>query len=181
MDLPFGIGALLSPGLRARSAIACGLLLPALALPAVPAWSAQPKVEVTDLTFSTSVPGTIVSARDALTSALEGENYMIVNTLNVQEALKNRDIATEPIQLVEFINLTKAYSITRSNSRFELFAPLRAALFQHDGNVAILILRPRFIEATLAATGLSPEARQALEAFDDSLKHVLETVATGGF
>lgn len=181
MGLPFGIGALLARGRRARTAIACGLFLPALALLAGPAWCAPPKVEATDLTFSTSVAGTIASARDALTSALEGENYMIVNTLNVQEALRNRDIAAEPIQLVEFINLTKAYAVTRSNARFELFAPLRAALFERDGNVEILILRPRFIESTLGATGLSPEARRALEAFDDSLKHVLETVATGGF
>lgn len=157
------------------------MLLTTLALLAFPAASAQPPVEVTDLTFKTTVPGDIASVRDTLTSALEGENYMIVNTLNVQEALKNRDITSEPIQLVEFINLTSAYAITRSNSRFELFAPLRAALFQKEGTVVILILRPRFIEATLGQTGLSPDARKTLDGFDDSLKHVLETVSAGGF
>lgn len=181
MALPTVIGAMRSLGYRAGRTFAPGPLLLTLALVCAPAWSSPPKVEVTDLTFSTTVGGTMASVRDALTSALEGENYMIVNTLNVQEALRNRDIAAEPIQLVEFINLTKAYAVTRSDSRFELFAPLRAALFQREGNVVILILRPRFIEATLGSTRLSPEARQTLEGFDDSLKQVLETVATGGF
>ncbi len=139
------------------------------------------KVEVTALEFSVTVPGTIASIRDALTSALEGQNYMIVNTLDVQQALKNRDIAADPTQLVEFINLTKAYTITQSNQRFELFAPLRAALFQQGDKVVVRMLRPRFIESTLARSGLSAPAKTVLGEFDDSLLKVLETVASGGF
>jgi uncharacterized protein (DUF302 family) len=158
-----------------------GFMLSALTLWTSPASGEDAKVDATPLTFKVAIPGNIAAVRDALTSALEGQNYMIVNTLNVQEALENRDIAAEPIQLVEFINLTKAYAVTQSNARFELFAPLRAALFQDKDKVIILILRPRFIEATLGASGLSAQARATLEDFDDSLRQVLETVASGGF
>lgn len=139
------------------------------------------KVEATPLMFKTVVPGSIESARDVLVSALQGRNYMIVNVLDVQEALKNQYISASPTLLIEFINLAKAYGVTESNRRFELFAPLRAALFQQQDSVVILMLRPRFIRSTLQASGLSAKAETVLNEFDDSLRDTMETVASGGF
>lgn len=138
-------------------------------------------IKVTPLAYEAVAEGDIASVRESLVSALEGRNYSIVNVLNVQEALNNRNIVVEPIQLVEFINLTRAYEVTRSDERFELFAPLRAALFEAHGRVKLLILRPAFIGETLGKAQLSEAARKVLEAFDEELREVAESVQSGGF
>ncbi|MDN5938178.1 MAG: DUF302 domain-containing protein [Salinisphaera sp.] len=139
------------------------------------------KVTATPLAFKTVVPGGIESARMGLVSALQGQNYMIINVLDVQKGLENQYISAEPTLLIEFINLAKAYKVTESNKRFELFAPLRAALFQRQDKVIIFMLRPRFIKTTLLATGLSADAQSVLDGFDSSLREVMKTVASGGF
>lgn len=139
------------------------------------------KVKTTGYAFSVVVPGSMEFAQQALISALEGKNYMIVNTLNVQQGLRNKGITVQPLLLVEFINLSKAYTVTQSNEGFELFAPLRAALFQRDNEVHVLMLRPRFIESTLEPSGLSAAAKTTLHEFDDSMKEVMEILANGGF
>lgn len=138
-------------------------------------------VDVSDLAYKVVVDDDLATVRDSLVSALEGRNYSIVNTLNVQEALNNRDIQAAPILLVEFINLTKAYQITKSDHRFELFAPLRAALFEERHRVKVLILRPRFIGEVLGRDKLSETARAVLEDFDRDMHEVAESVLSGGF
>ena len=138
-------------------------------------------VQATPLMYRVAVPGEIESVKDSLVSTLEGKNYTIINTLNVQQGLKTRGIQTGPILLVEFINLTEAFKITKSNEGFEMFAPLRAALFQKGNTVTILILRPRFIESSLGGRKLSREARTVLERFDLDMYQVLKNIAAGGF
>ncbi|BAZ92935.1 uncharacterized protein FOKN1_0531 [Thiohalobacter thiocyanaticus] len=123
----------------------------------------------------------ITSVKDSFVSALEGRNYTIVNILDVQRALENRGIEAEPIVLVEFINLSKAYLVTTSDKRFELFAPLRAAIFGEQDGVRLLILRPKFIGDTLGQEHLSDPARAVLKEFDRDLRDVAETVRNGGF
>jgi len=158
-----------------------GLLAFLLGAASVDADTVGDGVEVSDLAYKVVVDEDIETVRDNLVSALEGRNYSIVNTLNVQEALINRDIPADPILLVEFINLTKAYQITKSDHRFELFAPLRAALFEEQHMVKVLILRPQFIGEVLGKEQLSEAARSVLEDFDRDMHEVAESVLTGGF
>lgn len=158
-----------------------GLLSFLLGAASVDAGTVVDDVEVSDLAYQVVVDDDIAAVRDSLVSALEGRNYSIVNTLNVQEALNNRDIPADPILLVEFINLTKAYQVTKSDHRFELFAPLRAALFEERHRVKVLILRPQFIGEVLGKEGLSESARTVLEDFDRDMHEVAESVLSGGF
>lgn len=139
------------------------------------------KLETTDMEFSVTVPGDIDSAQMSLTAALEGQNYMIIKVLDVQTGLKNQGIVTHPLRLIEFINLPEAYKVTQSNDRFEMFAPLRAVLSTQGETTHIYMLRPRFIEASLKPSGLSPEAISVLNKFDDSLRNIMQNIANGGF
>ena len=138
-------------------------------------------VQVTPLAYEVMVEDDIGSVKDVLVSALEGRNYSIVNILDVQQGLLNRNIDANPIVLVEFINLTRAYRVTSSDRRFELFAPLRAALFEEEGKVRLLILRPRFIGEALGREHLSDAAIEVLDGFDRDLRQVAELVQSGGF
>ncbi|WP_157745251.1 DUF302 domain-containing protein [Thiohalobacter thiocyanaticus] len=138
-------------------------------------------IQVTQLAYSATMDDDITSVKDSFVSALEGRNYTIVNILDVQRALENRGIEAEPIVLVEFINLSKAYLVTTSDKRFELFAPLRAAIFGEQDGVRLLILRPKFIGDTLGQEHLSDPARAVLKEFDRDLRDVAETVRNGGF
>ena len=76
----------------------------------------------------------------------------------------------------------QAYEITRSNPAFEVFAPLRAALFEEDGKrTTILMTRPNFIKSSLSGEGISTEAAAVLDQFESDMHEVLENVAFGGF
>lgn len=139
-------------------------------------------VEKTQVLYQASVGEKIGATRDMLVSALEGRNYTIINQLDVQEGLAGRGIKAGPIMLVEFINLAKAFRITRSNHGFEMFAPLRLALFEEEGKTRVMVLRPRYIGAILASEGgLSAEAKNTLEEFDKDIHAILESAAAGGF
>lgn len=139
-------------------------------------------VEKTQVSYRASIGEKIEAARDMLVSALEGKNYTIINQLDVQEGLKGRGIKSGPVRIVEFINLTKAYRVTRSNKGFEMYAPLRLALFEEEGKTRVMVLRPHHIGAVLVADGgLSAEAKNTLEEFDKDIRAVLESAVAGGF
>ena len=91
-------------------------------------------MRVTRLKYQVQVKDPIESVKQTLVSALEAKNYMIINVLNVQEALQGRGIEAKPVQLIEFCNLVKAYAVTRTTPEFELFAV--------DGNTTVMVLRP---------------------------------------
>lgn len=141
----------------------------------------EQNIQATELMYKVVLNDEILSVKDSLISALEGRNYSIVNILDVQQGLNNRNIQAGPILLVEFINLTKAYQITSSDERFELFAPLRAVLFEEKGEVRLLVLRPMFVAGTLGADHLSESAKKVLEEFDNDMLGVVESVQSGGF
>lgn len=139
-------------------------------------------VEKTQVLYRASIGEKIEAARDMLVSALEGKNYTIINQLDVQEGLQGRGIKSGPIRIVEFINLAKAYRVTHSNKGFEMYAPLRLALFEEEGKTKVMVLRPRHIGTVLAAEGgLSAEAKNTLEEFDKDIHAVLESAVAGGF
>lgn len=139
-------------------------------------------VEKTQVLYRANIDEKIEPTREMLVSALEGRNYSIINQLDVQEGLAGRGIKAGPILLVEFINLTKAFRVTRSNDGFEMFAPLRLALFEEEGKTKVMILRPRYIETVLIKEGgLSLEAKNTLEEFDNDILAILESAAAGGF
>ena len=167
--------------MKTMYALLAGLLAFLLGAASVDADTGAGGVEVSDLAYKVVVDEDIATVRASLVSALEGRNYSIVNTLNVQEALKNRDIPADPILLVEFINLTQAYQVTKADHRFELFAPLRAALFEEQHRVKVLILRPEFIGEVLGRADLPEAARSVLEDFDRDMLEVAESVLSGGF
>jgi len=140
------------------------------------------EIDITPLMYRAVVADSMSATRASLLSALGDKNYTVVNELNVQLGLKNRGIEAEPILLIEFINLSKAYNITKSNRGFELFAPLRAALFEDAGQrTTIMIMRPSFIKKTLAEDGLSPEGAAALDDFEQDMHNMLDNLAAGGF
>lgn len=144
------------------------------------AWSAE-AVHADRLMYQVTVDDGIEATKQNLISALEGKNYTIINVLNVQEGLKGRGIETHPIQLVEFCNLSKAYQVTRTANEFEIFAPCRMALFEEGGKTTIKVLRPRHIRDSLPQDKLSPAGTAALDIFEQDIREVLETVASGGF
>ena len=146
-----------------------------------PARAVDDEVKVTPLVYQTRVAGDVESVKENLTIALEGKNFAIVNVLNVQQGLKNRGVAADPILLVEFINLGKAYQVTRSNRQFEVFAPLKAVLFGEPGHVTVLFMRPSYIKTALSTDGLSTQAAQVLDEFDRDIGEIARLVAQGGF
>jgi len=166
--------------MRRYTASGCWVFILALALVA-PARAIDDEVKVTPLVYQTRVAGDVESVKDNITTALEGRNFAIVNVLNVQQGLKNRGIAADPILLIEFINLGKAYQVTRSNRQFEVFAPLKVALFGESGHVTVLFMRPSYIKTALSADGLSAQAAQVLDEFDHDIGEIARLVAHGGF
>ncbi|MFZ5620908.1 MAG: DUF302 domain-containing protein [Pseudomonadota bacterium] len=139
----------------------------------------EPAPAVDPLKYQVVLDEDIESAKMLLVSALEARNYVIINVLNVQEALDGRGIDTHPIQIVEFCNLVKAYRVTRTTPEFELFAPCRFALFEKDGRTLVMAMRPSFIGASLPADTQTDEARDALRKFDDDVREILEALARG--
>lgn len=151
-------------------------------LPATPAMADDPKVTVTDLKYEVTVAEKVATVRDMLISQLEARNYAIINVLNVQEGLQGRGIDAPPLQLIEFCNLTKAYTITRHVPNFEMFAPCRLALIEHDGKTTVMVQRPAHVLSLLASDrNLSDEGRASLKQFDEDLRAILDSLAGGGF
>lgn len=145
------------------------------------AWAAAGLV-ATPVKYELTVEDKLPSVRDQLISALEARNYAIINQLNVQEGLQARGISAPPLQLIEFCNLTKAYTITSRVPDFEMFAPCRIALVEEGGVTKVMVLRPEFVLSILAADPrLSAEGRASLEQFDRDLKAMLSELANGGF
>lgn len=158
-------------------------LLGALALlPAAPAIADEPRVTATEVKFEVTVADNVATVRDLLISQLEARNYAIINVLNVQEGLQGRGIEAPPLQLIEFCNLTKAYTVTSHVPDFEMFAPCRIALIEHDGKTTVMMQRPAHILSLLAHDkNLTDEGRATLKQFDDDLHAILDSLARGGF
>jgi uncharacterized protein (DUF302 family) len=135
----------------------------------------------TRIKYQVELKDNIESVKQSLVSALEAKNYMIINVLNVQEALQGRGIETKPVQLIEFCNLVKAYAVTRTTHEFELFAPCRLALFEENGKTIVMVLRPSFIAMTLPKETLSKEGQAALRAFDQDMRDILTALSQGDF
>ena len=139
-------------------------------------------VTVTKVKYEVNINDKLPAVRDLLISALESRNYAIINVLNVQDGLKARGIDAPPLQLIEFCNLTLAYTITSHVPDFEMFAPCRVALIEIDGKTSVRVLRPAFVKSILSANPkLSAEGKASLEKFDRDLKEILEELAKGGF
>lgn len=151
----------------------------AAALAARPARGEEAALTVTPLKYEALVGDKIESVKQMLISALEAKNYVVISVLNVQEALQGRGIDTQPLQLVEFCNLVKAYQITRTTHEFELFAPCRFALFEENGKTIVMTMRPSFIGSALPAETQTEEARDALREFDRDVREILEGLARG--
>ncbi|OJZ20303.1 MAG: hypothetical protein BGP21_07615 [Thiobacillus sp. 65-29] len=145
-------------------------------------WAKPPAVVVTPVKYEVTVDDSIASVLDTLVSALEARNYAIINQLDVQEGLAARGIKAHPLKLIEFCNLTKAYTITRHVPDFEMFAPCRLALFERDGKTTVMVLRPAYVLSILARNpALSKEGKDALQTFDRDLKAMLTELASGAF
>lgn len=138
-------------------------------------------LRITRLKYEVQVKDNIESVKQALVSALEAKNYMIISVLNVQEALQGRGISAKPVQLIEFCNLVKAYAVTHTTPEFELFAPCRLALFEKDGNTIVMVMRPSFIATVLPQETLSKEGKAALHEFDQDMRDILTSLARGDF
>lgn len=147
-----------------------------------PLWASEPAVMATPVKYEVTLDDSLNAVRDMLVSALEARNYAVINQLDVQEGLASRGIEAHPLKLVEFCNLTKAYSITRHVPDFEMFAPCRFALFERGGKTTVMVQRPAHVLAILAQNpALSAEGRAALETFDSDLKAMLTELASGAF
>lgn len=161
--------------------VAVAMLAACLSMLAFSAPVNAAELESNEVQYATTLPEDIDTVETLLTSALQGQNYMVIGVLNVQSALKNQGIDAHPLRLVEFINLPQAYKVTRSNEGFEMFAPFRAVLSEHGKTTRVFVLRPRFIASTLKSSGLSAEANATLEQLDASIHDVMASVANGGF
>ncbi len=145
-------------------------------------WAEAPAVVETEVKYEVTVADSLPAVREMLVSALEARNYAIINVLDVQQGLASRGIDAHPLQLVEFCNLTRAYTITRHVPEFELFAPCRAALFEKGGKTTVMVHRPAHVLSLLAKDpALFGEGRTNLERFDADLKALLAELAQGGF
>jgi uncharacterized protein (DUF302 family) len=158
-----------------------GGLLFVLALAWGGAVAGTPKVVITNVKYELALDDKLPAVRDMLIGALEARNYAIINQLNVQEGLKARGIDAPALQLIEFCNLTKAYTITRHVPDFEMFAPCRIALIEEGGKTVVMVLRPAFVLSLLALNPkLTTEGKESLEQFDRDLRELLNEVASGG-
>lgn len=160
--------------------LAMGALLFSLHL--APLWAKEPPVAVTPIKYEVTLDDKLPAVREMLVSALEARNYAVINVLDVQQGLASRGIEAHPLQLVEFCNLTRAYTITLHVPEFELFAPCRLALFERDGKTTVMAHRPAHVLSLLAKNPkLSKEGKANLEQFDRDLKAMLTELARGGF
>ena len=153
-----------------------------VSLQAPPLWAKGPAVVVTPVKYEVTLDDKLPAVREMLISALEARNYAVINQLNVQEGLASRGIEAHPLQLIEFCNLTKAYTITRHVPDFEMFAPCRLALFENEGKTTVMVQRPAHVLSILAKNPkLSKEGKASLEQFDRDLKAMLTELASGDF
>ncbi len=152
------------------------------ALQVAPVFAETPALVATPIKYEITLDDALPAVRDMLVSALEARNYAVINQLNVQEGLASRGIEAHPLQIIEFCNLTKAYTVTRHVPDFEMFAPCRLALFEKDGKTTIRVQRPSHVLSLLATDPkLSAEGKAALETFDRDLEAMLTEVGNGGF
>lgn len=161
-----------------------GLTLVALllSLQSAPLWAKGSALVVTAVKYEVTLDAKFLAVREMLVSALEARNYAVINQLNVQEGLASRGIEAHPLWLIEFCNLTKAYSITHDVPDFEMFAPCRLALFEKEGKTTVMVQRPAHVLSILAKNPkLSREGRASLEQLDRDLKAMLTELASGEF
>lgn len=158
------------------------VLIAICSLQSPPLWAKDPVIVVTPVKYEVTLYDKLPAVREMLISALEARNYAVINQLNVQEGLASRGIEAHPLQLIEFCNLTKAYTITRHVPDFEMFAPCRFALFEKDGKTTVMVQRPAHVLSILARNPkLSKEGKTSLEEFDRDLKAMLTELASGDF
>lgn len=152
------------------------------ALQSAPVFAETPALVATPIKYEITLDDTLPAVRDMLVSALEARNYAVINQLNVQEGLASRGIEAHPLQIIEFCNLTKAYTVTRHVPDFEMFAPCRLALFEKDGKTTVMVQRPSHVLSILATNPkLSAEGKAALETFDRDIEAMLTELGNGGF
>lgn len=152
------------------------------ALQSAPVLAETPALVATPIKYEITLDDALPAVREMLMSALEARNYAVINQLNVQEGLASRGIEAHPLQIIEFCNLTKAYTVTRHVPDFEMFAPCRLALFEKDGKTTIMVQRPSHVLSLLAANPkLSAEGKAALETFDRDIEAMLTELGNGGF
>lgn len=164
------------------SAWALALVALLFSLQSAPLWAKGSALVVTPVKYEVTLDDKLPAVREMLVSALESRNYAVINELNVQEGLASRGIEAHPLWLIEFCNLTKAYTITRDVPDFEMFAPCRLALFEKEGKTTVMVLRPAHVLSILAKNPkLSKEGKASLEQFDRDLKAMLTELASGAF
>lgn len=145
-------------------------------------WATGPALVATPIKYEVTVDDRLPAVKAMLISALEARNYAVINQLNVQEGLASRGIDAHPLELIEFCNLTRAYTITRHVPDFEMFAPCRLALFEENGRTTVRVQRPAHVLSILTANpNLSKDGKASLEQFDHDLHAILTELADGGF
>lgn len=151
-------------------------------LQSAPVFAETPTLVATPVKYEITLNDALPAVRDMLVSALEARNYAVINQLNVQEGLASRGIEAHPLQIIEFCNLSKAYTVTRHVPDFEMFAPCRLALFEKDGKTTVMVQRPSHVLSILATNPkLSAEGKASLETFDRDIEAMLTELANGGF
>lgn len=151
-------------------------------LQAAPVLAETPALVATPIKYEITLDDALPAVRDMLVSALEARNYAVINHLNVQEGLASRGIDAHPLQIIEFCNLTKAFTVTRHVPDFEMFAPCRLALFEKNGKTTVMVQRPSHVLSLLATNPkLSAEGKAALETFDRDIEAMLTELGNGGF
>lgn len=152
------------------------------ALQTAPVFAGTSALVATPIKYEITLDDALPAVRDMLVSALEARNYAVINQLNVQEGLARRGIDAHPLQIIEFCNLTRAYTVTRHVPDFEMFAPCRLALFEKGGKTTVMVQRPSHVLSLLAASPkLSAEGKTTLETFDRDIEAMLTELGNGGF
>ncbi len=107
---------------------------------------------------------------------LQVRNVNIIGTLDVQQALKNRDVSFPKYRAIQFCNLQDGLVLFKENPDYGVFIPCSILIYERDGKTVLASRRPTAIVRGLPGHTPSPEAAAVAERVEVLVREVLGAV-----
>lgn len=120
---------------------------------------------ILELSSHRSFPETV----KRLEAAIEGNGFKVLHVHDVQRTLSGKGIDHGPYKIVEFCRAPAAKKVLDADPRFGVMLPCRMCVYEKDGDVSIVAMRPMALSALFEDSGLD----ELMEEVDVDIKKVL--------
>lgn len=140
------------------------------------ATSPAPAVVANDAILKAAVGLPFEEVELIVRTELQARNVNIVGTLDVQQALRNRDIPFPKYRVIQFCNLQDGLVLFKENPDYGVFIPCSLLMYEREGRTVLASRRPTAVVRGLPGHTPGPEALTVAERVEVLVREVLEAV-----